>query len=66
MVMNGCKFTLTDEQTTNTYLVDIVGCTPGKQVQIIVSNGCTIDIPNRMAYPTLLPAMKGAKKSKPT
>jgi hypothetical protein len=44
VLLNGCKYTLTGVgQAANTFAIDIVGCTVGKQIQIITSI-CTIDI----------------------
>jgi hypothetical protein len=43
--MNGCKYTLTGAaQPATTFLVDVVGCTTGKQIQIKTAL-CTVDIP---------------------
>ena len=45
--MNGCKYTLTGAgQPANTFLVDIVGCTPGKQIQI-KSVSCEVVVPEQ-------------------
>jgi hypothetical protein len=45
--MNGCKFTLTNAgQPTNTFLVDIVGCTAGKQIQLQYLI-CTFEVPEQ-------------------
>lgn len=47
ILMNGCKFTLTgSEQAANTYLLDITGCTAGKNMQI-KGPSCTIDVPEQ-------------------
>jgi len=47
--MNGCKYTLTGAgQAANTFLVDIVGCTAGKQMKIEVPvYGCVYSIPEQ-------------------
>jgi hypothetical protein len=43
--MNGCKYTATGtEQPANTFQIDIVGCTSGKQVQVKTAL-CTVDMP---------------------
>lgn len=45
--MNGCKFTITGAgQAANTTLVDIVGCTVGKQIET-VSAVCVFHIPEQ-------------------
>jgi hypothetical protein len=45
--MNGCKYTITGAgQAANTALVDIAGCTAGKQITIAVM-GCTVSIPEQ-------------------
>lgn len=42
--VNGCKYTLTGAgQGERTFLLDIVGCTTGKQIEF-KSNDCTLDI----------------------
>jgi hypothetical protein len=44
---NGCKLTITGaEQSANTFLVDIAGCTEGKQI-VTKSALCTIHIPQQ-------------------
>jgi hypothetical protein len=47
--MNGCKFTLTGSgQPANTFLVDIVACTTGKQIKVQVPvYGCVFSIPEQ-------------------
>jgi hypothetical protein len=51
--MNGCKFTITNKSaagvtTSKTGYVDIVGCTVGKQIEIIGGGGaCTETIPQQ-------------------
>lgn len=45
--MNGCKFTITGSgQPSNTYLLDIVGCTSGKQIETKTAV-CTFHIPEQ-------------------
>lgn len=47
VLLNGCKYTLTGNGAgigSNTFNVDVVGCTEGKQIQI-KSAICTVDIP---------------------
>jgi hypothetical protein len=44
--MNGCKYTLVEQTTTNTANVGITGCTTGKQIQETTSF-CTLDIPEQ-------------------
>jgi hypothetical protein len=49
VLMNGCKYTLTgNAQAANTAAVDIVGCTVGKQIEIInTTPGCIVAIPEQ-------------------
>jgi hypothetical protein len=45
--MNGCKYTATGAgQAANTFLIDIVGCTAGKQVQVKTAT-CIMDMPEQ-------------------
>ena len=47
VLMNGCKDTFTGAgQPTNTWLVDIVGCTSGKSIEVRTAI-CTLDIPEQ-------------------
>jgi len=47
VVMHGCKYRLTGEgQPAFTALVDITGCTPGKEITIKTAL-CTLDIPEQ-------------------
>jgi hypothetical protein len=41
--MNGCKYTLTGSLASNTFNMDIIDCTAGKQIQIKTAL-CTVDI----------------------
>lgn len=51
ILMNGCKDTLTGEgQAAGTFLIDIVGCTSGKSIEI-KTLACTIDIPPQNGIP---------------
>lgn len=46
--LNGCKYTVTTSpMTPGTGLVDIVGCTVGKQIQIQLTNNCAYAIPEQ-------------------
>src|SRR6478752_1593957 len=48
VTMNGCKYTLTGSgQAANTALVDVVGCTTGKSIEIAVPGFCTLTIPEQ-------------------
>ena len=47
VLMNGCKFTVTGAlQPANTALVDVVGCTPGKKIEIKTAI-CVLGIPEQ-------------------
>ena len=47
VLMNGCRYTLTGSgQFANTAVLDIVGCTSGKQIEIKTAI-CTLDIPQQ-------------------
>ena len=47
VLMNGCKYTLTGAgQAAGTLLVDVIGCTEGKQIEInVAAGGCALKIP---------------------
>lgn len=53
VLMNGCKYTFTGAgQAANTFLLDIVGCTAGKQIEIRTPlANCTIDISEQNGLP---------------
>jgi hypothetical protein len=44
--MNGCKYTLVEQTTTNTANGGVTGCTTGKQIQV-TTGICTLDIPEQ-------------------
>jgi len=47
ILMNGCKYTLTGAgQAAGTFLVDITGCTEGKQIELkVAAGGCGLNVP---------------------
>jgi len=49
VLMNGCKYTVTGvEQAANTYVIDITGCTSGKQIEVnVAAGGCALKIPEQ-------------------
>jgi hypothetical protein len=64
--MNGCKYTLTGaDQPEDTFLLDITGCTAGKQIQI-KSALCTIDIPEQNGLSHVVAANVGGEGSEVT
>ena len=51
VLMNGCKYTVTGSgQPANTAVVDIVGCTAGKQIEIKTAI-CSLDVPELNGLP---------------
>jgi len=46
-LMNGCKYTFTGEaQSEKTFLIDITGCTEGKQIEFkVAAGGCALKFP---------------------
>ena len=47
--MNGCKYLLTGKgQTAKTALVDVNGCTEGKQIVITNTLGCVVKVPQQI------------------
>jgi len=56
VIMNGCKYTITGAgQVEKTAIVDIVGCTSGKQIEINASlGGCSLKIPEQNGRPHIV------------
>ena len=62
VVMNGCKYTITGSgQPSNTAVVDVVGCTQGKSIEIKTAI-CTLDIPEQNGLSHIIGANVNAQQ----